>query len=110
MLAIPGPVRLDGRLDEPFWAAADSIDDFRQREPVEGAPASERTVVRVVRDAVALYVGVRLYDRDMSALRATQLRRDADLWDNDDMITLLIDGLRDRRSGFLFGTNPNGAM
>jgi len=77
---------------------------------VEGAPASERTVVHVLRDAGALYVGVRLYDREPSRLRATQLRRDADLWDNDDMVTLLIDGLRDRRSGFLFGTNPNGAM
>jgi hypothetical protein len=110
VLTIPGPVLLDGRLDEPFWAAADSIDDFRQREPTEGAPASERTVVRVVRDAEALYVGVRLYDRDVSGLRATQLRRDADLADNDDMVTLLVDGLHDRRSGFLFGTNPNGAM
>ena len=109
-LAISAPVRLDGRLDEPFWARADSIDDFRQREPAEGAAATERTVVRVARDADALYVGVRLYDRDVGGLRASQLRRDADLWDNDDMITLLIDGLRDRRSGFLFGTNPNGAM
>jgi hypothetical protein len=107
---ISTPVRLDGRLDEPFWATTDSIDDFRQREPVEGAPATERTVVRVVRDAEALYVGVRLYDREPSRLRASQLRRDADLWDNDDMVTLLIDGLRDRRNAFLFGTNPNGAM
>ena len=107
---ISSAVRLDGRPDEPFWAAADSIDDFRQREPLEGAPASERTVVRAVRDADALYVGGRLYDSDMSALRATQLRRDGDLFDNDDEITVLIDGLRDRRSGFLFGTNPNGAM
>jgi hypothetical protein len=108
--AITTPVRLDGRLDEPFWASADSITDLRQREPLEGTPASERTVVRVARDADALYVGVRLYDADPSQLRATQLRRDADLSDNDDVVTLLIDGLRDRRSGFLFGTNPNGAM
>jgi hypothetical protein len=107
---ITSTVRLDGRLAEPFWAAADSLDDLRQREPVEGAPPTERTVVRVVRDADALYVGVRLFDRDPSRLRATQLRRDADLQDSDDMVTVLIDGLRDRRSGFLFGTNPNGAM
>jgi hypothetical protein len=42
-------------------------------------------------------------------LRATQLRRDADLG-SDDNITLLIDSFHDRRSGFLFRTNPNGAM
>jgi hypothetical protein len=107
---ITAPVRLDGRLDEPFWATADSITDLRQREPFEGALASERTVVRVARDAKALYVGVRLYDRDPSLIRATQWRRDANLRDYDDMVTLLFDGLRDERSGFVFGTNPNGAM
>ncbi len=66
--------------------------------------------MRVARDAGALYVGLRLYDGDPTHLRASQLRRDADLPDNDDMVILLIDGMRDRRSGFLFGTNPNGAI
>src|SRR6478672_6383361 len=106
---VAGVVRLDGTLRESFWARADSIVDFRQREPVEGAPASERTVVRVVRDADALYVAVHAYDRAPEAIRATQLRRDADL-SSDDNITLLIDSFHDRRSAFVFQTNPNGAM
>lgn len=104
-----GLVRLDGTLRESFWASADSIVDFRQREPLEGAPASERTVVSVVRDADALYVAVHAYDRAPEAIRATQLRRDADL-SSDDNITLLIDSFHDRRSAFVFQTNPNGAM
>ncbi|HEY6059510.1 MAG TPA: hypothetical protein VIV10_02900, partial [Gemmatimonadales bacterium] len=53
------PVRFDGRVDGPAWAVADSITDFRQREPVEGVAASERTVVKVVRDVAALYIAVR---------------------------------------------------
>ena len=106
---IPTAVTLDGRGDEPFWAAADSIDDFRQREPREGAPATERTVVKVVHDAEALYVVVRCYDSDARRVRASQLRRDADL-SSDDNVWLLIDSFDDRRSAFLFGTNPNGAM
>src|SRR6266581_109184 len=69
---ISAAVRLDGRLDESFWAVADSIVDFRQREPDAGAPASERTVVKIVRDADALYVGVRAGDRDRLQIRATQ--------------------------------------
>ena len=105
-----GAIRLDGRLDEPVWATAQSISDFRQREPHQGAAATERTVVRVLRDTRALYIGVRLYDDDPSGVRATGWRRDADLQSYDDEVTLLIDGLRDRRSGFLFATNPNGAM
>ncbi|HKO15507.1 MAG TPA: DUF5916 domain-containing protein [Gemmatimonadaceae bacterium] len=106
---VRGTLRLDGRLNDPSWATADSITDFRQREPVEGAPASERTVVKVLRDAEALYVGVRAYDRSPAAIRASQLRRDADL-SSDDNITLLIDSFHDRRSAFVFQTNPNGAM
>lgn len=107
--AISGTVTLDGRLDEPFWATADSLDDFRQREPREGSPPTERTVVRVAHDAEALYVGVRCYDSDVHAVRASQLRRDADLA-SDDNVQLLIDSFDDQRSAFVFGTNPNGAM
>ncbi len=102
-------VTLDGRLDESFWATADSIDDFRQREPREGSPATERTVVKVAHDAGALYIAVRCYDADMRRLRASDLRRDADL-SSDDNVRLLIDSYDDRRSAFVFGTNPNGAM
>src|SRR5437899_10455247 len=105
---IRAPVTLDGRLGEPFWAAADSIDDFRQREPLEGSPATERTVVKVAHDADALYIVVRCYDSNMRSVRASQLRRDADL-SSDDNVRLLIDSFDDRRSAFVSGTNPNGA-
>ena len=104
-----GAVLLDGRLDDPAWLTADSITDFRQLDPAEGEPSTERTVVRVLAGPDALYVGVWAYDRDMRAVRATQLRRDADLT-VDDYITLLIDSFHDRRGAFLFRTNPNGAM
>jgi hypothetical protein len=106
---VSGTVRLDGTMRESFWSGTDSITDFRQREPIEGAPASQRTVVKVARDGEALYVGVHAYDHNPEAIRATQLRRDADLG-SDDNITLLIDSFHDRRSAFLFQTNPNGAM
>jgi hypothetical protein len=99
---------MDARLAEHAWNEADSIVEFRQREPLEGAPASERTVVRLLRSGDQLYVAVRAYDRDMAGVRSTQLRRDADL-SSDDNVTVLIDSYRDRRGAFLFRTNPNGA-
>jgi hypothetical protein len=105
---VSGDIRLDGQLSEPAWMLADSIVDFRQREPLSGAAATEHTVVRVLRDANALYIGVRAEDRDAAGIRATQLRRDADL-SADDNITVLIDSFHDRRGAFVFGTNPNGA-
>src|SRR5438045_9131475 len=103
------PISLDGRLDGLAWASADSITDFRQREPAAGVPATERTVVKILRDAAALYVAVRAYDGDMRHVRASELRRDADL-SGDDNVQLLIDSFHDRRGAFVFGTNPNGAM
>lgn len=103
------PIRLDAKLPGALWSTADSIVDFRQREPLEGKPASERTVVKVARDGDALYVAVRAYDSFPNQLCAGQLRRDADLT-SDDNITVLVDSYHDRRSAFLFQTNPNGAM
>ena len=63
-IAIDTAPPMDGRLDAPAWARADSITDFRQRDPAEGAEASERTVVKILHDHDALYVGVRAWDRD----------------------------------------------
>lgn len=107
--ATTGPIRLDGRADEPAWATADSISDFRQREPSVGAPATEPTVVKMLRDGEALYVSVRAYDSSPAAIRAAQLRRDAELG-SDDNVSLIIDSFNDRRGAFLFQTNANGAM
>src|SRR3972149_4956673 len=41
--------------------------------------------------------------------RRTQLRRDFDV-DPDDVFCVVLDPQRDRRSGYIFCTNPNGAL
>ncbi len=102
-------LRLDGRLTEPAWQRADSIDDFRQRDPVEGAPATERTVVRFLSTRDGLWVGVHAYDREPGRILHAQLRRDTDLG-TDDGVQLLLSPLQDKRTAFWFAVNPNGAM
>jgi hypothetical protein len=109
ILRTTATIALDGRLDEPEWIRADSIVDFRQRDPVEGAPASERTVVRVLATPSGLAVGWWCYDTHVDGLRRSQLRRDAELRP-DDYVSLAVDGLHDKRSGFYFRANANGAM
>jgi len=99
---------MTGRWNAGEWSIADSIVDFRQREPSVGVEGSERTVVKVLHDHDDLYVAVRAWDRDATRIVATQLRRDADLT-SDDNVTILIDSFHDRRSAYLFETNPNGA-
>ncbi|MCC6241431.1 MAG: carbohydrate binding family 9 domain-containing protein, partial [Gemmatimonadaceae bacterium] len=102
-------ITLDGRFDEPVWATADSVTDFLQRDPSEGQPASERTVVRVLATPDGLAVGWWCYDREPHRIVRSQLRRDAELR-TDDYVSLAVDGLHDQRSGFYFRSNANGAQ
>lgn len=101
-------VRLDGRLDEPVWQTADSITNLTQVEPVEGARPTGRTVVRVLTSADAIVVGVMAYDPEPSGIVSYAKARDADLED-EDHVRLLFDTFLDRRSGYVFAVNPNGA-
>src|SRR5688572_17177020 len=43
-------LRLDGVPDEPAWQRAAAATQFLQRDPDNGAPATERTEVRVLYD------------------------------------------------------------
>ena len=58
------PPVIDGHLDDDAWSAAPVISGFVQREPVEGAPVSERTEVRILMDADARQLEDRRRQRD----------------------------------------------
>lgn len=92
-----GPIRLDGRLDDPGWSAAAAADGFRQRDPDEGQPASERTELRVVYDDEALYVSFRLHDREPGRIVRRLSRRD-DAADADH-VRLYLDPHLDHKTG-----------
>src|SRR5213593_2536971 len=68
--------RLDGILDDQLWQSAKVITDFRQREPNEGEPATEKTEVRILYTRHAVYFGIHCYDSVPSRIVATELRRD----------------------------------
>ncbi len=106
---VDGKPSIDGRLDEEEWLLAAVIDDFVQQEPSEGDPATERTVVRLMYDAEMLYVGVEAYDDDPNGLVATEKRRDSPRLMDEDNFQIILDTFRDRRSGYMFITNPLGA-
>jgi hypothetical protein len=101
-----GPV-FDGRLDDPLWARAPVITGFVQHEPFDGRPATERTEVRILFDRQALYIGARLYDSDPSGIVHGEVRRDANLREQDAFIVVL-DTYLDRQNAFVFGTTPAG--
>ena len=102
-----GPL-IDGHLDEEVWLVAAVIDDFVQQEPSDGDPATERTVVRLLYDARALYIGVEAYDSRPDGVIATEKRRDSLRLLDEDNFQVILDTFHDRRSGYMFVTNPPG--
>ena len=108
-LVAPREVHLDGRLGDPLWADAPVLDRFTQREPSEGAPATERTEVRVVVTPRTLVVGVVCFDREAGRISARQYDRDGDFV-SDDWVSIAVDSYLDRRNASVFRVNPLGTQ
>ena len=102
------PLTIDGLLTEPMWRLAERVTGFLQRDPTEGAQASESTVVYIAYDDAALYIGARLYDSRPDSISAQLARRDQGT--NSDRFTVYIDPYHDKRSGFYFGINAAGTL
>ncbi len=105
---LDGNIQFDGYLRESEWQQAAPINDFRQREPREGEPASEPTLVRVLFTPDYLIIGIQLRDSAPNAIIAKEMELDGRLsW--DDNFTVVLDTYHDQRTAFLFRINPNGA-
>ena len=91
------PITIDGRLDEEAWALAPVQSAFRQRDPDEGQPATERTELRLLYDDGALYAGVRLHDRDAGRIVRQLSRRDVPA--EADSFSLFLDPHHDHLTG-----------
>jgi hypothetical protein len=112
-------VEIDGSLDEPFWERTEVATDLRQREPLSGEPATERTEVRIAYDRSNLYVAVSALDTDPDQIIARVLQRDrimtvddftgVPMMAGDDAVAILLDTFGDHRNAVVLATNPNGA-
>ncbi|MEQ1730551.1 MAG: DUF5916 domain-containing protein [Vicinamibacterales bacterium] len=101
---IDGTIRIDGRLDETAWRTATAIADFVQREPDEGAPATDRMEVRILFDDGALYVGARM--SSTGPVQAPLGRRDEG--DQAEHLLVSLDSYFDRRTAANFGITATG--
>ncbi|MDQ6633492.1 MAG: carbohydrate binding family 9 domain-containing protein [Gemmatimonadota bacterium] len=101
---------IDGKLNDAAWAAAEPITDLHQQAPDEGKAPTERTEIRILFDAGALYVGARMYDTAGPAgIRSLLVRRDQLLNDNaSDKIAFVLDPYHDRQTRVWFELNPLG--
>jgi len=106
--ALSGPLRVDGFLDEPDWAAAPTASGLTMVEPRQGDAPTGRTVVKVLAGPRELIFGVRCEDPEPSKIVSFTKERDGVL-DREDHVVLVLDPFRDGRSGYVFAVNPGGA-
>jgi len=102
-------ISVDGILDEAVWQEAPAVTEFRQRWPADGAPATERTEVRVAYDGRAIYFGLVMFDSEPAKIMRSILHREGRI-DKDDRIMIALDTYHDRRSAYIFELNSFGTQ
>ena len=101
-------ITIDGILNESVWKTAPSVNVFVQRDPIEGAVASEKTEAYVAFDDEALYIAARMYDSHPDSIIARLTRRDNVI--NADRLLIFLDPYHDKRSGYYFTINAAGIL
>ena len=107
-IRIDEPIALNGILDEKCWGYAPRITNFTQRELNEGEPITERTEVAIVYTTDKLFLGVWCYESEPDKITAKYMQRDFPYW-LDDNFEVIFDTYHDKRNGYIFVINPNGA-
>ena len=98
---------IDGDLSDLSWAKATVIDDIRQRQPDPGAPATEKTVIRVMYDANNLYFSVYAYDSNPEQIIVRSRARDGQILTGDN-IQIALDPGQTGRNSHVFMMGPSG--
>ncbi len=98
---------IDGVMDEAAWRNALLIEDFHQYEPVEYAEPSQKTKVWIYYTEDALFIASFFEEPDMSKVSTNVMRQGQGL-NSDDILAVILDPYLDRRSGYRFEVNSNG--
>jgi hypothetical protein len=103
------PVKIDGIVDEPAWAASDTATDFYMILPMDTSYAKVRTDVQMTYDDKNIYLLVVNYNGAAGPYMVESLRRDFAFLKNDNFL-LFMDPFDDQTNGFSFGANAAGAQ
>lgn len=102
------PPVIDGRLDDSVWQDAPADDRFWQSFPNDGHEPSEQTEIRILYDDVAVYVGVRLLDREPERIVQRLTRRDREV--EADTVSVGFDSRHDHSTAFVFVVGASGVQ
>ena len=107
--AVGEPIRVDGRLDDPFYAATAPFTTFIQTEPKAGQPFEEKTELWLGFDSRNIYVTFRCWESHPDRVVGSELRRDSNLIVTaNDNVAFGFDGYHDRRNSVIFVVGPDG--
>ncbi|MBC7364668.1 MAG: carbohydrate binding family 9 domain-containing protein [Candidatus Aminicenantes bacterium] len=102
------PPKIDGQLDDQCWKEIQPVSGFIQYNPVNGAPASEETLVWATYDDKNIYFAFLLKDSQPEKIWAELTPRNR--FQNNDSITVILDTYNDRRTSVSFTVNPKGVQ
>ena len=105
---IDSDVVIDGRLDEPAWAGAATLDLGYETQPGDNLPAAVKTTAWVAYTHDALLLAFRAQDPDPAKIRA--FLRDRDALYSDDFVGVVLDTFDDQRRAYEFFVNPLGVQ
>lgn len=98
-------ILVDGNLKEESWQNAEISQNFWNL--LDTGHAKLNTQVKVSYDDKNLYIGVICFTPSKPFVQT--LKRDTDPWDNEGFFVVL-DPMNEKRSGYIFGVNANGAQ
>jgi len=99
-------ITIDGNLNEAIWSKIKGISHFRQSDPDEGEPSTQKTLVYVAYDDENLYIAAYMYDSAPDSIIARMGRRDES--SDTDLFGFYVDPYHDKRSGYYFGLSAGG--
>jgi len=102
------PPVIDGRLNDEVWTQVEPASGFTQRDPNEGAPASEHTEIRFLYDDEALYVAARLDDSEPHLISRRLSRRDNSA--DADLLSVYLDPMHDHLTGAVFRVSASNVQ
>lgn len=101
-------ISLDANLDETVWQTAATATDFTFLWPSPGKSASQKTIVRLLYDDDALYIGAHCFDTNPDSIFHRLSKRDE--LDNTDAFSIIIDTYRDGQNAVQFGVTPDNVQ
>jgi hypothetical protein len=123
----PAAIQVNNQLVIPHLNAAPKLEDFEtmapasddakamaavtgfvQREPKDGAPATQKTVAYVGYTGRDLYVVFVCFDSEPNGIRSHLTRREN--FGDDDQVAVYLDTFRDKRRSYVFVLNPLGVQ